>query len=77
MEIGRKSRVAAQSKVDLGQDQNRSIVITMLINRVNSRLKINCSKIETKVPEFGIKPNAFDMIRTFMLSNFDFWSLLP
>ena len=37
MEIGRISRVAAQSKVDLGQGQNRSIVITMLINRVNSR----------------------------------------
>ena len=35
MENGRKSGVAVQSKVDLGQGQ-RSIVISMLINRVNT-----------------------------------------
>ena len=27
--------------------------------------------------QFGIKPNAFHIIRIFMVSNFDFWSLLP
>ena len=53
MENGRKTGVAAQSKVDLGD-------LGLLANFVK-----NCSKI----PEFGIKPNAFDCIRIFMLSN--------
>ena len=43
---------------------------------MNSR-KCYLEKKCSKIAEFSIKPNGFDMIKLFVMSNFDFKSLLP
>ena len=65
MENGRKSRVAAQSKVD--SLEWFLVTFTMFGSECYT---VNTLKLKLfKNTKFGIRPNAFDNIRIFMASN--------